>query len=99
MKRLTKSVDRALQIFMNEFSGIPSATLSLWLTEAQAALHDLSVGKKVVTIASADGKRISFTPAEVASLRSYVARLQKAISIASGNTSNSGLYSVATWVR
>ena len=85
---------------MNEFSGIPSATLSIWLTEAQTALHDLSVGKKVVTIASVDGKRISFTPAEVDSLRSYCLRLQRAISVATGNTSNSGKpYSVATWVR
>ena len=85
---------------MNEFTGVSSATLSLWLTEAQTALHDLSVGKKVVTIASADGKRISFTPSETKELRSYILRLQRAISIATGNTSNSGLpYSEATWTR
>jgi len=83
---------------MNEFSGVSSATLSLWLTEAQSALHDLSVGKKVVSISAADGKRISFTPAEVASLRSYVLRLQRAISIATGVSSPLGI-SVATWVR
>jgi len=85
---------------MSEFSGIPVLTLNAWLTEAQTALHALAIGGKVVTIASADGKRISFTPAEVASLRSYVLRLQRAISVATGNTSNSGLpYSVATWTR
>lgn len=85
---------------MSEFSGIPVSTLNAWLTEAQTALHSLAIGGKVVSISAADGKRISFTPAEVDSLRSYCLRLQRAISVASGNTSNSGKpYSVATWVR
>jgi len=85
---------------MSEFSGIPVSTLNAWLTEAQTALHSLSIGGKVVTIASADGKRISFTPADTKELRTYITRLQRAISIATGNTSNSGLpYSVATWTR
>jgi len=83
---------------MSEFSGIPVSTLNAWLSEAQTALHSLAIGKKVVSISAADGKRISFTPAEVASLRSYVLRLQRAISIATGVSSPLGI-SVATWVR
>ena len=83
---------------MNEFTGVSSATLSLWLTEAQTALHSLAIGAKVVTIASADGKRISFTPADTKELRTYITRLQRALAIQSGSGSPLGI-SVATWVR
>ena len=83
---------------MNEFSGIATATLQSWLSEAQTAMHDLAIGKKTVSIATADGKRISFTPSELPELRKYILRLQAAISIASGQSSGQP-YSVAVWTR
>jgi len=83
---------------MNEFVGISVSTLNAWLTEAQSALHSLAIGGKVVSISSADGKRISFTPAETKELRAYVLRLQRAVSIATGVSSPLGI-SVATWTR
>lgn len=82
---------------MSEFTGISSTTLSTWLSEAQTALHDLSVGKRVVHIATGD-KTLSFTAANVRQLRSYIGRLQMEIAIRAGNTTAQP-YSVATWTR
>lgn len=82
---------------MSEFTGISVSTLNTWLTEAQTALHDLSVGKKVVQVGSGD-KQMSFTAANVRQLRSYIARLQTAIAVAGGETLAQP-YSVATWTR
>lgn len=82
---------------MSIFSGIATATLSSWLSEAQTALHDLSVGKKTVSIGIGD-KRITFSPAEVPKLKSYIGQLQVQIAINQG-TAVGGPYSVATWTR
>ncbi|HOW77706.1 MAG TPA: gpW family head-tail joining protein [Candidatus Competibacteraceae bacterium] len=82
---------------MSEFTGIALATISGWLTEAQLALHDLSVGKKVVKIGSSD-KQLTFTQADIRQLRSYVGRLQMEIAIRAGQTTATP-YSVATWTR
>jgi len=83
---------------MNEFSGIATATLQTWLTDAQTAMQSLALGKQTVSISTADGKRISFTAADLDKLRRYIYRLQTAIAIATGETT--GLpYSVATWTR
>ena len=83
---------------MNEFSGIATATLQGWLSEAQTAMHALAIGKKTVSVATADGKRIAFTPSELPELRKYILRLQTAISIATGATTGQP-YSVAVWTR
>ena len=82
---------------MSEFTGISVATLNTWLTEAQTALHDLSVGKKVVQVGSGD-KQLSFTAANIRQLRAYIGRIQQAIAITSGQTA-AAPYSVATWTR
>lgn len=82
---------------MSEFTGISLATLNTWLTEAQLALHDLSVGKKVVKIGSSD-KQLTFTQADIRQLRSYVGRLQMEIAIRAGQTTATP-YSIATWTR
>lgn len=82
---------------MSEFTGVSLITLNARLTEAQTALHDLSVGKKTVSIGTGD-KRISFTPADVRQLRAYIGRLQLEIAIRAGGSAAQP-YSVATWTR
>jgi len=82
---------------MSEFTGVALATLNTRLTEAQTALHDLTVGKKVVKIGAGD-KQLSFTQADIRQLRSYVGRLQLEIAIRAGQTTAQP-YSVATWTR
>lgn len=82
---------------MNEFSGIATATLQTWLTDAQTAMQSLALGKQVVRIQTGE-KSISFTQADLDKLRSYIYRLQSAIAIATGGTTSLP-YSVATWTR
>lgn len=82
---------------MSEFTGISLATLSARLTESQTALHDLSVGKKVVKIGTGD-KQLSFSQADVRQLRQYISRLQTEIAIRGGQSAATP-YSVATWTR
>jgi len=79
------------------FSGIATATLQTWLTDAQTALHEVSIGKRTVTLALGD-KRVSFSPADVRALRAHIAQIQTAIAIATGNPTGSPV-SVATWTR
>jgi hypothetical protein len=82
---------------MNEFSGIATATLQTWLTDAQTAMQSLALGKQVVRIQTGE-KSISFTQADLDKLRRYIYRLQTAIAIATGETTSLP-YSVATWTR
>ena len=82
---------------MSEFTGISIVNLTTRLSEAQTALHELSVGKRVVRIGTGD-KTVQFTQAEVRQLRSYIGRLQLEIAIRSGQ-STAQPYSVATWTR
>lgn len=82
---------------MSEFTGVSLVTLNTWLSEAQTGLHDLSVGKKVISIGTGD-KRISFTPADVRQLRAYIGRLQLEIAVRSGQSAAQP-YSIATWTR
>ena len=82
---------------MSLFTGVSTATLTVWLSEAQTALHEVSIGKRTVTLALGD-KRVSFSPADVRALRAHIAQIQTAIAIATGNTTGSPV-SVATWTR
>lgn len=79
------------------FTGVSTATLTTWLSEAQTALHEVSIGKRTVTLALGD-KRVSFSPADVRALRAHISQIQTAIAIATGNTTGSPV-SVATWTR
>lgn len=83
---------------MNEFTDVPVATLQLYLAEAQVALHQVTVQKAIVTVVTADGKRVSFGPTQIPELRRYVVRLKTAIAIALGQTV-SAPFGVATWTR
>jgi hypothetical protein len=82
---------------MNEFSGIATATLQSWLSDAQTAMQQLALGKQVVRIQTGE-KSLSFTQADLDKLRRYIYRLQTAISIATGATTGQP-YSVAVWTR
>ena len=82
---------------MSEFDGIALVTLNTWLSEAQTALHELSVGKKTVSVSMGD-KRVSFGLAEVRQLRAYIGRLQIELAIRAGGSAATP-YSVATWER
>jgi hypothetical protein len=83
---------------MNEFTGISVVTLQEHLVEAQDALHKVATQKAIVTIVTADGKRLNFSPVELPQLRRYILRLQMAIAIANGQTV-SAPFGVATWTR
>lgn len=52
------------------------ATLQARLTEAEQALHDLALGKRVVEIRHGQNELMRFTPANVAQLRAYAADLR-----------------------
>lgn len=82
---------------MSIFTGIPVATLQTWLSDAQTAMQELAIGKRAVTIAIGD-KRLSFSPAELPRLKSYICQLQAAIAEATGAATGQP-YSVATWTR
>lgn len=79
------------------YSDLSVTTLQTYLTEAETAYHALSIGKKVVSLSSANGERIAFTPTEIPRLRAYVNELRRAIAIKNGSTISS--HSVATWTR
>ncbi len=82
---------------MSEFTGISLATLNAHLVEAQTAMHQLSIGTRVVRIGTGD-KTLVFTAADIRQLRSYVGRLQMEIAVRAGQTTATP-YSVATWTR
>lgn len=82
---------------MSEFTGIALATLNTWLTEAQLALHQLSIGTRVVRLSTGD-KTLVFTASTIRDLRQYISRLQMEIAIRAGQTTATP-YSVATWTR
>ncbi|EWY36764.1 hypothetical protein N825_25355 [Skermanella stibiiresistens SB22] len=50
-------------------------TLRRRLTEAEDALHRLTIGKSV-TVASGDGSSITYAPAQSAQLRLHIAELK-----------------------
>ena len=55
-----------------------TATLEARLAEAEAALHDLLVGKKAVQV-DYDGRRTAFAAGEEGKLRQYIQELKGAL--------------------
>jgi hypothetical protein len=82
---------------MSIYTGISLATLQTRLSEAQDAFHSLNMGAQAVSLGIGD-KKLTFTPADVSKLRTYIKDLQVAISVAQGGTAP-GVSSVATWTR
>ncbi len=80
------------------FTGISLSDLRTYRSEAQVALHQVLILKRVARITTADGKTVGFGPTDIAQLRSYLHSLDQAIAILEGTTTGSP-YSVATWTR
>ena len=89
---------------MSIYDGIAPSVLSARLAEAQDAYHALNMGAKVVSTGLGD-KKLTFTPADVRRLATYISELQTALAIASGtstttsSTAAGGLAAVAQWTR
>ncbi len=51
------------------------AILQARLAEAEAALHELQIGKRTASV-SYDGKSVTYTAAKIADLQSYILNLR-----------------------
>ena len=60
------------------FEGIDDATLRTWLSEAQTALHEIEIGKRVVMLIH-NGKRVEYQRSSMPSLRAYISHLNSAL--------------------
>lgn len=56
------------------------ATLSQQLADAQAALHNLQIGRLPRVVVDANGERVEYTATNIAKLQAYIASLQAQIS-------------------
>lgn len=69
---------------INNYTGLPPATLQQWLTEAQQALHDLSTGAKGESFSYTQGdgsKSITYTRANIGQLQQHINELMYALGI------------------
>lgn len=67
-----------------DFAGVDRATLQLWLSEAQRALHELSIGSRVVTASYAQGdgsQAVTYTQADAQRLSAHIGALQQALGL------------------
>lgn len=55
------------------------ATLAQRLVEAEAALHDISLGRGVVEVRDQNGELCKYGPANLPALTAYIARLKRQI--------------------
>jgi hypothetical protein len=68
----------------SDLAGVPHATLQRWLGEAQEALHQLSIGGLPQALSYGQGestKSVTYTRAEMASLRAHIASLKAQLGI------------------
>lgn len=68
-------------------AGIDATTLTAWRAEAQAALHALRTGAKVVKVGYAQGdgnRQVEYTPADEAKLVAHIADLNRALGVGTG---------------
>lgn len=75
------------------------ATLQARLAEAEEALHQLSIGKKVVEVQTEGGERVRYQSydADVSRLRAYVVELKGLIAEAGGAAPMARLGYVTPW--
>lgn len=67
-----------------EFIGVDMATLQSWLTSAQQALQDLTVGGKPEAVAYGQGdgtKSVTYTRAEIGQLQQRIRQLARALGL------------------
>lgn len=53
--------------------------LNTWLSEAEAALHDIAIGGKVVEIQDQNNERVTYSRSNITELRKYIADLTSTI--------------------
>ena len=58
-------------------------TLQTYLSEAEAALHTVMLGKNAQALGR-DGKQVTYTPADAKTLRSYIGQLKADIASLGG---------------
>lgn len=55
--------------------------LQLWLTEARAAYHDISMGRRVKVVVDSSGERIEYDGATRGQLLAYIRDLERQLGI------------------
>lgn len=66
------------------------ATLSERLADAEAAYHDLMIGKTLVEFRDSNGETVRYTGANRGSLASYITELKRQIAVENGTTRQAG---------
>ncbi len=67
---------------INNFTGVPKATLQKWLADAQQALHELSTGAKgeAYSYTQGDGARsVTYTRTDLGALQAHINSLMYAL--------------------
>ena len=62
--------------------GVPSATLQIWLCQAQQALQNLQTGQQVAVVSYAQGegnRSVSYRRTDIGQLTAWIQQLQMAI--------------------
>ncbi len=60
------------------------------LTEARQALHELLLGKRVVSV-SKNGRQVQFTQINIADLRNYIAEIESGLGLSSRRRGPAGV--------
>lgn len=61
-------------------AGTPRATLEEWLKDAQLALHELSIGRRVQATGY-DGKTVTLTPTDIGAVENWITQLQRQLGL------------------
>lgn len=67
-----------------------TATLQAWLAEAEAALHQLEMGRAEVSV-SYNGKMVTYKGTERAALQAYIAKLKAELGEGGGRPRSRGV--------
>lgn len=57
-------------------AGTPKTTLQQWLLDAQLALHELNIGRRVQA-SGYDGKNVTLTPTDIGKVENWITQLQR----------------------
>lgn len=60
------------------------STLQTRLSEAETALHDLTIGRREVSVSWSDGQQVSYSKADIPELRRYIQDLKAQIAALTG---------------
>ena len=69
----------------SDLAGVDSATVQAWLSNAQTALMELSIGNKVASASYSQGdgsQSVTYTQADISRLRAFIALCQAQLGIA-----------------